>query len=56
MSQRGRGRGRGGGRQGTGGPKECVCPKCGIRIPHVRGVPCLNTDCPKCGSKMMPSN
>ena len=48
--------GRGGGRQGSGGPAECVCPKCGTKIRHIRGVPCLDTICPKCGSKMMPAS
>ncbi len=31
---------------------ECVCPNCGIRIPHPRGVPCRTIDCPKCGASM----
>jgi rubredoxin len=56
MSRRGQGRGRGGSRQFTGGPKDCVCPKCGAKVPHVRGVPCLDTSCPNCGSKMLPSS
>lgn len=55
MSSRGYGQGRGGGRQGTGGPKECVCPSCGTKTPHLRGVPCLEVKCPKCGVKMLPS-
>lgn len=56
MSQRGRGRGRGGTRQAIGGPKECVCPKCGAKVPHTRGVPCLDTKCPKCGANMLPAS
>ena len=56
MSQRGRGRGRGGNRQAVGGPSDCVCPKCGTKVPHVRGLPCLQTKCPNCGANMLPSN
>lgn len=56
----GTGRGRGGGQGlgrmggssagGVGG--DCVCPKCGHRLSHERGVPCFERDCPKCGAKM----
>ena len=59
----GRGGGRGGGRSGgkgrMGGPYaagpggDCLCPNCGNRVPHQRGVPCYNQTCPKCGSKMV---
>lgn len=55
----GRGQGRGGQRPGRmGGPLAagpsgyCVCPQCGQREPHERGVPCLVRKCPKCGSTM----
>jgi len=45
------GRGRMGGfAAGPGG--ECVCPKCGYREPQIRGNPCMNKECPKCGTKM----
>ena len=54
MSTRGFGKGRGGSRRYAGGPKECVCPGCGSKVTHVRGVPCLDTKCPKCGKKMLP--
>jgi hypothetical protein len=46
---RGRGQERGFGVR-TGG--ECVCPSCGKRTPHQRGVPCVEVSCPECGSAM----
>jgi predicted Fe-Mo cluster-binding NifX family protein len=58
-SGQGQGRGQGGsgrGRQGgpfAGGPGGyCVCPQCGQREPHGRGVPCMQMKCPKCGAAM----
>ncbi len=27
---------------------DCVCPECGFKISHKRGVPCRNVSCPKC--------
>jgi len=47
---RGRFVGRGGRGLGVGG--NCICPNCGYKKPHVRGMPCFNEKCPKCGSKM----
>lgn len=49
------GRGQGWGQkrgQGLGGTAECVCPNCGEKIPHRRGIPCSETKCPKCQTPM----
>lgn len=54
----GRGLGQGGGRGrqpggfGLGPDGECVCPKCGVKSPHQRGMPCFQQKCPKCDSPM----
>ncbi len=56
----GTGRGRGGGGRGRmGGIKaggalgNCLCPKCGNRQPHERGIPCTQIKCSQCGSTMI---
>jgi len=36
---------------GTGG--YCVCPKCGEKMLHNRGVPCQDEKCPNCRVKML---
>lgn len=36
---------------GLGG--NCICPKCGKRMPHRRGVPCQLEHCPECGAKLL---
>ncbi len=36
---------------GSGG--SCVCPKCGKKVPHQAGTPCIETACPACGAKML---
>ncbi len=43
----------GGNRAGAGASGNCVCPGCGTKVPHQRGVPCYNTKCPKCGNGMV---
>jgi len=53
-SSAGRGKGRGGGGGGGGGGGmgsigSCICPKCGQRVPHFAGAPCLHERCPHCG-------
>jgi predicted amidophosphoribosyltransferase len=36
---------------GTGG--FCICPKCGEKTPHHRGIPCQEERCPACGAKLL---
>jgi hypothetical protein len=48
----GGGRGRMGGGVAAGPGGFCVCPSCGYRASHVRGIPCYQQTCPKCGSRM----
>ncbi|MBN1896200.1 MAG: DUF134 domain-containing protein [Candidatus Aenigmarchaeota archaeon] len=45
------GRGEKGGR-GFGPGGECVCPECGRKVPHDRGIPCFEYKCPDCGTQM----
>ena len=48
----GSGRGQGSGlTPGPGG--NCVCPDCGAKVAHQRGVPCFGLQCPKCGKAMI---
>ena len=47
----GGGRGRMGGK-GLGPDGECVCPQCGEKAPHQRGIPCFEQKCPKCNTSM----
>jgi cation diffusion facilitator family transporter len=39
--------------KGLGPDGFCVCPKCGYKIKHERGIPCSTMKCPKCGSLMV---
>jgi len=34
--------------EGRGPDGNCVCPKCGYRVQHERGMPCSTLRCPKC--------
>jgi len=52
QGQVGQGRGRMGGPLAGGAGGTCLCPKCGHREPHERGVPCVQRRCPKCDSAM----
>ena len=52
QGQAGQGRGRMGGPLAGGAVGTCLCPKCGHREPHERGVPCVQRKCPKCGTAM----
>ena len=38
---------------GRGPSGDCLCPKCGARLPHVKGTPCRDLRCPDCGSAMV---
>jgi predicted Fe-Mo cluster-binding NifX family protein len=49
---RGQGQGRMGGSQAGGAIGFCVCTKCGHREAHERGVPCIQKQCPKCGTAL----
>jgi len=46
--RRGRFKEKTGGGLGLGPGGDCVCPKCGYKIPHQRGVPCASLQCPNC--------
>jgi len=37
--------------KGPGG--DCVCPQCGFKVEHQRGVPCVSRKCPQCGTFMI---
>jgi hypothetical protein len=47
---RGARRGLGGGYGPVG---DCVCPNCGYKERHLRGVPCFQKKCPKCETPLV---
>jgi len=49
---RGEGIGVGGERQGDGGADYCICPNCGYKETHTKGIPCSEKKCPKCGTPL----
>jgi uncharacterized Zn finger protein (UPF0148 family) len=55
MEEIGRGQGpdRLKGEFGMGPGGECICPNCGHREPHKRGIPCYGIKCPKCDTPLM---
>ena len=46
-----RGRANCGSLMGAGGT--CICPKCGNKVPHDAGIPCIEERCPSCGAAMV---
>jgi uncharacterized protein len=34
----------------------CICTHCNTRIPHLKGKPCRENCCPKCGRRMLREN
>jgi predicted Fe-Mo cluster-binding NifX family protein len=40
------------GAQAAGALGHCICPQCGQKEAHERGVPCIERKCPKCGTAM----
>jgi len=53
MAGGGRRGGRMGGSVAAGPGGYCVCPQCGHKEPHQVVVPCLQRQCPKCGTAMV---
>jgi len=47
------GRRRGGGGRPGGPTNFCICPACGAKAPHERGIPCIQVSCPQCGKPMV---
>ena len=48
------GRGRmGWNRPGAGPVGNCICPSCGMKVPHQQGMPCYSAVCPDCGTEMV---
>lgn len=37
---------------GLGPGGSCLCPACGVKVPHEQGIPCVQVKCPGCGQTM----
>lgn len=37
----------------AGTSDSCLCPVCGAKAPHERGIPCFQVNCPQCGKPMV---
>ena len=54
----GRGRNAGGRKGRNNGPYAagpsgiCICPQCGLKMPHIAGESCMSNKCPECGTQM----
>ena len=44
--------GRMGGPKAAGPNGYCECPNCKYKVKHIRGTPCMDRACPKCGALM----
>ena len=60
QGQQGQGQGQGRGQkqrqeqgQGLGLGGFCVCPECGEKVSHQRGVPCFSVNCTACDVPML---
>jgi len=49
----GAGRRRSGRSYGPGRPENCICPFCNTILPHKKGRPCFQLQCPKCGKYLL---
>jgi predicted Fe-Mo cluster-binding NifX family protein len=38
--------------QGLGPGGFCLCPACGLKVPHEQGIPCVHIRCPRCSRIM----
>jgi len=45
--------GKSGSGSGAGAADSCICPACGAKAPHERGIPCMQVICPQCGQPMV---
>jgi hypothetical protein len=45
--------GRMGGPMAAGPTGFCICPQCGQKVAHERGIPCTGSRCSKCGAPMI---